>query len=126
MPKVPQVIADYIAAQPEAAQPTLHELHTLLAQAYPQAKVELYGTAKSAFPVYKDGETWLGGFALRGKGPMVYLTDPEVVAKFKPQLGTLAAGNAACVLYKPTKTLDAAALKVLFETMLAEVAAKRK
>jgi hypothetical protein len=126
MPKLPDVVATYIAAQPESSQPLLKEIHALLAQAYPHARVELYGTAKGALPVYKDGETWLGGFSLRSKGPMVYLTDPEVVAKYKPQLGSLAAGNAACVLYKPTKSLDAAALKILLAQMLAEVAAKRQ
>ena len=73
-----------------------------------------------------DGDKFLGGFSVRAKGPMVYVGDAEVVAKHKPQLGTLAAGNAACVLYKPTKSLDAAALKALFETMFSEVAAKQK
>jgi uncharacterized protein YdhG (YjbR/CyaY superfamily) len=126
MPKIPEIVATYIAAQPEAIQPALHEIHAMLAKAYPKARVEMYGTAKGALPVYKDGETWLGGFSVRAKGPMVYLTDPEVVAKYKAQLGTLAAGNAACVLYKPTKTLDAKALKQLFETMIKEVAAKKR
>jgi hypothetical protein len=126
MPKIPAVIAEYIAAQPEALQPELSEIHRMFAKAYPQAKAELYGTAKGALPIYKAGDTMLGGFSVRSKGAMVYLTDPEVVAKYKPQLGSLAApGNAACVLYKPTKTLDAAALKQLFETMIEEVAAKR-
>jgi len=126
MPKIPTVVAEYIAAQPEALQPTLHEIHTMLAQAYPKAKVELYGTAKGAIPVYKDGETWLGGFSARARGPMVYLMDQAVVAKYKAQLGSLAgSGNTACVLYKPTKALDNAALKALFETMLAEAAAKK-
>lgn len=126
MPKVHQLIAAYIAAQPEALQPALHEINAMLAQAYPKAKVELYSTAKGAVPVYKDGETWLGGFSARSNGPMVYLTDKEVVAKYKAQLGSLAAGNAACVLYKPTKTLTSAALKTLLAQMIAEVAAKRK
>jgi hypothetical protein len=126
MPRIPEIVAAYIAAQPEALQPALLEIHTMLAKAYPHAKVEMYGTAKGALPVYKDGETWLGGFSARSKGPMVYLTDAEVVAKYKPQLGSLAAGNAACVLYKPTRTLDADALKTLFTQMLTEVAAKRQ
>ena len=31
------------------------EIHALLAQAYPQARVELYRTAKGEVPIYKDG-----------------------------------------------------------------------
>jgi hypothetical protein len=127
MPKLPAIVADYIAAQPEADQPALREIHTMFAQVYPQAQIELYGTAKGALPIYKQGDTMVGGFSLRAKGAMVYLTDPEVVAKYKPQLGSLVApGNAACVLYKPTKTLDAVELKAVFRAMVDEVAAKRK
>jgi hypothetical protein len=126
MPKTPEIIASYIAAQPESVQAALHEINAMLAKAYPKAKVELYSTAKGAVPIYKDGETWLGGFSARSNGPMVYLTDAEVVAKYKPQLGSLAAGKAACVLYKPTKTLDSAALRSLLEQMIAEVAAKHR
>jgi hypothetical protein len=127
MPKIPALVAEYIAEQPEALQPALHEIHAILAEAYPKAKVEMYGTAKGAIPIYKDGETWLGGFSARSKGAMVYMIDPALVAKYKPQLGSLAApGNGACVLYKPTKTLDAAALKALFTQMFAEAAAARQ
>ncbi len=125
MPKIPELVAAYIAAQPETIQPTLHEIHAIISKAYPKAKVEMYGTAKGALPVYKDGEAWLGGFSVRAKGPMVYMIDSELVAKYKPQLGTLADGK-ACVLYKPTKTLDADALRALFTRMFAEAAAKRK
>jgi hypothetical protein len=126
MPKVPEIVASYIAAQPESVQPALLEINAMLARTYPQARVELYSTAKGEVPVYKDGETWLGGFSVRSNGPMVYLTDAEVVAKYKPQLGSLAAGNAACVLYKTTKSLDSEALQALFAQMIAEVAARRK
>jgi hypothetical protein len=127
MPKLPAIVADYIAAQPEAEQPALHEIHALFAKAYPHAKTELYGTAKGALPIYKQGEAMVGGFSVRSKGAMVYLTDAEVVAKYKPQLGSLAApGNAACVLYKPTKTLDAGALQQVFAAMIEEIAAKRR
>ena len=125
MPKIPEIVATYIASQPESLQPALHEIHAMLAKAYPQAKVELYRTAKGKLPIYKDGETWLGGFSVRSKGPMVYVMDAEVVAKYKPRLGTLADGK-ACVLYKPTRALDAAALQALFTQMIAEAAAKRK
>lgn len=125
MPKLPEIIATYIAAQPEAVRPALQEIHAMLATAYPRARVELYATAKGAVPIYKDGETWLGGFSVRSKGPMVYVMDAEIVARYRPQLGTLADGK-ACVTYKPTKTLDAAALKALFAQMLTEAAAKRK
>lgn len=126
MPKIPPIVASYIASQPEPLQPALQEVHSMFAEAYPTARVEMYATAKGELPVYKDGETWLGGFSVRNKGPMVYLTDAEVVAKYKPQLGSLATGNAACVLYKPTRALDAPALRALFAQMIAEVAAKRK
>ena len=127
MPKIPELVASYIASQPEEIRPALLEIHAMFAKAYPKAKVEMYSTAKGEVPIYKDGETWLGGFSVRSKGPMVYMIDPQLVAKYKPQLGSLAApGNAACVTYKPTKTLDAAALHGLFEQMLAEAAAKRK
>jgi uncharacterized protein YdhG (YjbR/CyaY superfamily) len=126
MPRVPDVVADYIAAQPEVHQPALREIHAMLAKAYPKARVELYISGKGSIPIYKDGDTWLGGFSVRAKGPMVYVMDREVVAKYKPQLGPLATGASACVSYRPTKTLDAAALKQLFKTMLAEAAAKRK
>lgn len=125
MPKIPEIVATYIAAQPESIQPALHEIHAMLAQAYPRATVERFATAKGEVPIYKDGEMWVGGFSVRSKGPMVYAMDPEIVAKYKPQLGSLADGK-ACVVYKTTKTLDAAALKSLFETMLKEAAAKRK
>jgi uncharacterized protein YdhG (YjbR/CyaY superfamily) len=125
MPKLPDLVADYIAAQPADQQPALREIYAMLAKAYPKARLELYATGAGAVPIFKDGETWLGGFAQRKKGPMVYVMDQEVIAKYKPQLGTLADGK-ACVLYKTTKTLDAAALKSLFETMIAETAAKRK
>lgn len=125
MRKIPEIVATYIASQPEPLQPALHEIHAMLAKAYPQAKVELYRTAKGEVPIYKDGETWLGGFSVRARGPMVYLMDQEVVAQYKPQLGSLADGK-ACVLYKPTKALDAAALRALFTQMIAEAAAKRK
>lgn len=126
MGEVPDIVAAYIASQPEAHRPALYEIHRLLAAAYPHAEVSLFATAKGELPVYKDGETWLGGFSVRSKGPMVYLTDAEVVAKYKPQLGGLADAKAACVLYKPTRALDAAALRAVFEAMLSEVAAKRK
>jgi hypothetical protein len=127
MPKLPAIVASYIAAQSEAVQPTLHEIHGMLAKAYPDAKVELYSTAKGDIPIYKDGETWLGGFSVRSKGPMVYMMDPELVAKYKPQLSSLAdGGKTACVLYKPTKSLDAAGLRTLFTQMLTEAAAKRE
>ena len=125
MPKLHKIIADYIAAQPEEHRPALHEINAMLAEAYPEAKIELYATGAGEVPIYKDGETWLGGFALRKKGPMVYVMDQDVIAKYKPQLGTLADGK-ACVLYKPTKTLDSTALKQLFEKMIKETAAKRK
>jgi uncharacterized protein YdhG (YjbR/CyaY superfamily) len=124
MPKIPEIVSTYIAFQPESLQPALHEIHAMLAKAYPQAKVELYPTAKGEVPIYKDGETWLGGFAVRSKGPMVYVMDAEVVAKYKPQFGALADGK-ACVLYKPTKRLDQTALKALFTQMIAEAAAKK-
>lgn len=125
MSKIPELVASYIASQPEPLQPALREIHAMLARAYPQAKVELYLTAKGEVPIYKDGETWLGGFSVRSKGPMVYVMDADVVAKYKPQLGSLASGK-VCVLYKPTKTLDAAALQALFTQMFAEAAAKRR
>ena len=125
MLKIPEIVANYIAIQPESLQPALHEIHAMLAQAYPQAKVEMYLTAKGEVPIYKDGETWLGGFAVRSKGPMVYVMDTEVVAKYKPRLESLADGK-ACVLYKPTRALDAAALQALFTQMITEAAAKRK
>lgn len=125
MLKIPDLVASYIAAQPEALQPTLLEIHAMYAKAYPKAKVELYGTAKGAVPIYKDGETWLGGFAVRSRGPMVYMMDYDVVAKYRPQLGSLADGK-ACVLYKPTKALDAKALQALFAQMINEVAARRE
>jgi hypothetical protein len=124
MPKIPELVATYIEAQPESVQPALHEIHAMLAATYPQAKVELYVSPKGAFPVYKDGETWLGGFSMRARGPMVYMMDAEVVAKYKPQLGTLADGK-TCVLYKPTKTLDKEALQRLFSSMLKDAAARR-
>jgi hypothetical protein len=125
MPRVPEIVASYIAAQPESVQPALLEIHAMLARAYPQAKVELYPTAIGEVPIYKDGETWLGGFSVRSKGPMVYMIDAEVVAKYKPQLGSLAAVNSACVTYRPTRALDAEALKALFTQMFAEAAARR-
>lgn len=125
MPKIPQVVADYIAEQPEAVQPALHELHAMIAATFPEAKAEMYGTAKGALPVYKIGETWVGGFSVRAKGPMVYVIDQEIVAKYKPQLGTLADGK-ACVSYRTTKTLDAAALKALFTQMFRDAAAKNR
>ena len=125
MRKIPEIVANYIASQPESLQPALYQIHEMLAKANPQAQVELYRTAKGEVPIYKDGATWLGGFAVRARGPMVYVMDQEIVAKYKPQLGSLADGK-ACVLYKPTKTLDAAALQALFTQMLSEAAARRK
>lgn len=44
MPKIPELVASYIAAQPEALQPTLLETHAMPANAYPHAKVELNST----------------------------------------------------------------------------------
>jgi hypothetical protein len=46
MPKIPEIVAAYIAAQPESLQPALLKIHAMLAKAYPQAKVEMYATAK--------------------------------------------------------------------------------
>jgi hypothetical protein len=125
MAKLPPIVADYIAAQPEAAQPALQEIHGIISKAFPKAKLELYSTGAGALPIYKDGETWVGGFSLRKSGPMVYVMDQDIVAKYKPQLGLLATGK-ACVNYKPTKTLNAAAVKALFTQMFAEAAAKKK
>jgi hypothetical protein len=75
------------------------------------------------FPVYKDGEDWLGGFANRAVGPRLYI-DQGVVDKYRAQLGGLVQGK-GCLLYKPTRTLDRPALKQLFQTMLKEAAAKQ-
>jgi uncharacterized protein YdhG (YjbR/CyaY superfamily) len=125
MPKLPSVVAEYISAQPEPLQPALHEIYAMLAKTYPKAMVEMYATGAGDLPAFMDGDKFLGGFSVRAKGPMVYLGDSDVVAAHKAQLGSLAAGNAACVLYKPTKTLDAAALKSVFEKMFAEIGAKK-
>jgi hypothetical protein len=125
MPKIPEIVATYIASQPESFQPALYEIHAMLAKAYPQAQVEMYLTAKGDVPIYKDGERWLGGFSVRSKGPMVYMMDTEIVAKYKPQLGSLADGK-ACVLYKPTRALDAVALQALLTQMFAEAAGQLK
>ena len=48
-----------------------------ICDAYPRAKVEMFATGKGEVPIYKDGETWLGGFSVRAKGPMVYMIDPD-------------------------------------------------
>ena len=127
MSKTPDIVATYIAAQPDEVQPALREIHAIIAKTFPQARVEMFATGKGELPIYKEGEIWRGGFSVRAKGPMVYVMDAEVVAKYKPQLGSLAPGNnTTCVSYRPTKMLDAAALKQTFEAMFAEAAAKQR
>jgi uncharacterized protein YdhG (YjbR/CyaY superfamily) len=126
MPKLNPEVTAYIASQPEAAQPALNDLRRMIRAAYPRASEEMYLVAASGqtFPIYKDGEVWLGGFANRAVGPRLYI-DQTVVEKYREQLGRLVQGK-GCLLYKPTKTLDQTALKKLFETMLKEAAAKNK
>jgi uncharacterized protein YdhG (YjbR/CyaY superfamily) len=129
MPRLNPEVTAYIADQPAEKQAALNELRAIIRAAYPKASEEMYEVGPTArmatgFPVYKSGEEWLGGFANRRKGPMAYLTDQAVVDKYRDQLGTLAQGK-GCVLYKPTRTLDAAALKQLFQQMYGEAAARR-
>lgn len=86
----------------------------------------MYFTAQGEVLIYKDGETWRGGFSVCSTGLMVYMLDSEVMEKYKPQHGSLAAGNAACLPNKPTRARDATALQALLTQMITEAAAKCK
>ncbi|MDQ3023396.1 MAG: DUF1801 domain-containing protein [bacterium] len=120
----PEVTA-YIDSQPDELRQRFSELRAMIRAAYPNATEEMYaGNAATSFPVYMMGETWCAGFAMRTKGPMLYICDQEVVDNHRDELGNLADGK-SCVLYKPSKTLNAENLRRVARACLKEAAAKR-
>jgi hypothetical protein len=117
----PDVTA-YIQSAPQDLRPALLELREMIITAYPQSKEQVYN---GQFPIYTSGDEWLAGFAWRSRGPMLYIMDQELVAEHAATLGKLASGK-ACLLYKPTKSLDGTALRSLYTSLLRQAAARRR
>jgi uncharacterized protein YdhG (YjbR/CyaY superfamily) len=122
-------VTAYIEQQPDQLQPALRELRGMIRAAFPNASEEMYAPGPSAkmatdFPMYKLGDEIVASFAGRSVGARLYL-DADVVARYAGELGSLMQGK-VCVLYKPTRSLDAVALRSLFERMLSDAAAKDK
>lgn len=118
-------VRDYIDKQPEELRQLLQEMRAMIRAAYPQAEEGMYGSDTAAgYPVYSLNGEAAAGFAVRSKGPMLYIMDQEAVDAHRDELGKLADGK-ACVLYKPNKTIDAENLRRVVRACLKEAAAKR-
>ena len=91
----------FLATVPAAHVAIATKLCNLLEAFFEERDITLY----SGFPiVIRDGE-WTAGFAIRGKGPIVYCCSPKTLAVMGKELAPLMSGK-SCLHLRPVKGLD--------------------
>ncbi len=110
----------YIAQAPPEQQPLLRELHALIRSTLPSACEHV---DRAGMVVFTHGSRWIAGFGFRKKGPMFYVMQPGALDRHAERIGRLRTGH-SCVDWRPSQSLDAAALRELARQILAEVAAE--
>lgn len=88
----------FLATVPTAHVAIATKLCNLLEAYFEERDITLY----SGFPiVIRDGE-WTAGFAIRGKGPIVYCCSPKTLAVMGRELAPLMSGK-SCIHLRPVQ-----------------------
>lgn len=112
---MPDPVAAYIQAAPEAQRPALRELRQMIRAAHPDALEQM---GPNGFAVYTRDGQWIAGFATRRKCPMLYVMAPRVLDAFAEALGKLRTGK-SCVEYREGREMSMDRLRELARQMLA-------
>ena len=113
--KAPTVAA-YITEQPVAVRADLRRLRALVKEVVPAAvECMRYG-----MPSYEQSGSLLFSFAAQRNYLALYVLDPQVVAKYRPQLGRLSSGK-GCIRFRRYEQLPG----VVIRRLMSEAVARR-
>jgi uncharacterized protein YdhG (YjbR/CyaY superfamily) len=101
----PQTIDEYIAMQPEAFQPTLHELHSIVRSLAPQATESI----SYQVPCFKH-HYMLVGIGVNKNFSSLYTMSPPLVKKMKDDLKDIKLSGAT-IHFPPGKPLPVALIQ---------------